>query len=91
MPIGDYVPWYKKKPVDIQAMKLTKESRSKVEEWLMQYDVSFKSLNEGIWIATLEGWIEVSMGDYIIKGVVNEFYPCKPDVFEQTYEKKLIP
>lgn len=38
-------------------------------------------------IKTLEGVMEVSDGDYIIKGVNGEFYPCKPDIFEKTYEK----
>lgn len=38
-------------------------------------------------IPTLEGDMEASLGDYIIKGVNGEFYPCKPDIFEKTYEK----
>jgi hypothetical protein len=38
-------------------------------------------------ISTLEGKIWASVGDYIIKGVQGEFYPCKPDIFEQTYEE----
>lgn len=38
------------------------------------------------WIQTLEGGHIVCSGDYIIKGVKGEFYPCKPDIFEQTYE-----
>lgn len=37
-------------------------------------------------IKTLEGKLSVSVGDYIIKGVKGEFYPCKPDIFEMTYE-----
>ena len=37
-------------------------------------------------IETLEGTMEASEGDYIIKGVNGEFYPCKPDIFEKTYE-----
>lgn len=37
-------------------------------------------------ISTLEGDMAVSFGDYIIKGVNGEFYPCKPDIFEKTYE-----
>ena len=43
-----------------------------------QYDLS---------IQTLEGTMQASRGDYIIKGVNGEFYPCKPDIFEKTYEK----
>lgn len=42
---------------------------------------------EYIAIDTLEGTMKVSVKDYIIKGVQGEFYPCKPDIFEQTYEK----
>jgi len=37
-------------------------------------------------IYTLEGWHEISPGDYIITGIKGERYPCKPDIFEQTYE-----
>lgn len=39
------------------------------------------------WVATLEGGHIISEGDYLIMGVKGEFYPCKPDIFEQTYEK----
>ena len=38
------------------------------------------------WIPTLEGWHEVSDGDWIITGIKGERYPCKPDIFEATYE-----
>jgi hypothetical protein len=38
-------------------------------------------------IRTLEGWHTVSRGDFVIRGVAGEFYPCKPDIFEQTYEQ----
>jgi len=37
-------------------------------------------------IRTLEGWLKIREGDYIITGVKGERYPCKPDIFEQTYE-----
>lgn len=40
----------------------------------------------GLIIDTLEGKIHASIGDFIIKGIQGEFYPCKPDIFEQTYE-----
>lgn len=38
-------------------------------------------------IKTLEGTMKADIGDYIIKGVNGEFYPCKPDIFEKTYEE----
>lgn len=40
-----------------------------------------------LYIETLEGTMIAEVGDYIIKGVQNEFYPCKPDIFKQTYEE----
>lgn len=39
-----------------------------------------------LFVTTLEGHMRISFGDYIIKGVQGELYPCKPDIFEQTYE-----
>lgn len=41
----------------------------------------------GFYIPTLEGVMKVSFGDYIIKGVNGEFYPCKPDIFAKTYKE----
>ena len=46
-----------------------------------------KSMYEHGWIDTLEGGHKVCVGDWIITGVKGEYYPCKPDIFEQTYEK----
>lgn len=43
--------------------------------------------NEEIYIETLEGIMKANKGDWIIKGVKDELYPCKPDVFKMTYEK----
>lgn len=43
--------------------------------------------NQSLTIETLEGIMRVDFGDWIIKGVKGEFYPCKPDIFEATYEK----
>lgn len=43
--------------------------------------------DDGLAIVTLEGEMVVSPGDWIIKGIAGEFYPCKPDIFQSTYEK----
>jgi len=48
--------------------------------------VNQTNLYQPIILKTLEGKMKVEVGDYIIKGVRGEFYPCKPDVFEKTYE-----
>lgn len=40
-----------------------------------------------VYIETLEGVMKAEKGDYIIKGIMGEYYPCKPDIFEVTYDK----
>ena len=50
------------------------------------FDINFSIVAGGLVIKTLEGQHLASIGDWIIKGVANEFYLCKPDIFEATYE-----
>jgi hypothetical protein len=78
------MPKFRKKPVVIEAVQLTPLSLSEVEEFVGG-DLEFRD-GEAI-IATLEGAMHASPGDWIIKGVQGEFYPCKPDIFEATYER----
>ena len=47
----------------------------------------FPSHDQRLTISTLEGDMQADYGDWIIKGIAGEFYPCKPDIFEQTYEE----
>lgn len=80
---------YRKKPVVISAVQWTGEDESMNEilgfcpaaKFSMEIDEP-KNLE----IQTLEGIMRADIGDYIIQGVKGEFYPCKPDVFEKTYE-----
>ncbi len=74
---------YRKKPVVIEAMQWTGENTGRVFDFV-GYDCL---VNHKLVINTLEGKHYASVGDYIIKGVQGEFYPCKPDIFEQTYEE----
>ena len=78
---------YRKRPVEIEAMQWTgdtHEMRQAVREWV---DAAIdETALTGLAIETLEGWLNVSPGDWIIKGVKGEFYPCKPDVFDATYD-----
>ena len=83
---------YVKKPVVIDAFKLTGETSLKeiYSFFGVTKDDSVKPFNImtalGILeIKTLEGTMVASTGDYIIKGIKGEFYPCKEDIFEQTY------
>jgi len=81
---------YRKKPVVIEAMQLQADNVSKVLEWMGGMWIHSGGYNHDdmpfIIIRTLEGDHSATSGDYIIKGVKGEFYPCKPDIFEMTYE-----
>ena len=74
---------YRKKPVVIEAIQFT-GNFSEVEVFVGG-DAEFR--DGQLVIATLEGAMRADHNDWIIKGVKGEFYPCKPDIFEMTYEK----
>jgi hypothetical protein len=79
---------YRKKPVIIEAKLFTEFNYRDLAEWcdgvVRARDDNFEPY---INIYTLEGTMTASLGDYIIKGTQGEFYACKPDIFELTYEK----
>lgn len=92
---------YRKKPVVIEAIQLQNTEKSilsvlrfmgqKVELETEMDHCKFEDYcnivrDKGVTIRTLEGDMTASVGDYIIKGVNGEFYPCKPDIFEKTYD-----
>ena len=84
---------YRKKPVVVDAMLFA--TNNEVDDVNMNMIVGWIFNNGGkathdstsIFIDTLEGVMTASCGDFIIKGIKGEFYPCKPDIFEATYEK----
>jgi hypothetical protein len=83
---------YRKKPVVIEAIQyLGEENISKLHDWFEESSSSRELIynpdDNEYYIKTLEGNMKVNKGDYIIKGVKGEYYPCKPDIFKQTYEK----
>ena len=88
---------FRKKPVVIEAMQVTEANKTDVAEWCLKAWVLGQSATEYVTgrplmaIDTLEGRMYASDGDWIIKGVAGEFYPCKPDIFEQTYESASVP
>lgn len=76
---------YKKKPVVVEAIQFVGNNFNEVEQFAKGktlYDILGR-----FYIDTLEGEMLVSKGDYIIKGVEGELYPCKPDIFHKTYEE----
>ena len=79
---------YTKKPVAIEAIQLTNKNHSEIIEWLSSYNVESYTLNSSeFYVKTLEGDMKANVGDYIIKGVKNEFYPCREDIFKMTYDE----
>lgn len=80
---------YTKKPVTIQAVKWNGEDISEPSVWFSKAidDGSARIEGNCIKIKTLEGEMTASPGDYIIKGIKGEIYPCKPDIFEASYSE----
>lgn len=87
---------YRKKPVVIEAMQWNGDNLKEVMEFIgseFKYEPNTYwytnkfTYNGELHINTLEGEMLASIGDYIIKGVKGEFYPCKSDIFEATYEE----
>jgi hypothetical protein len=88
---------FRKKPVVIEAMQIDGyDSIHRIIEWVNAANHQFDQSDSQTWtiasyygevrIRTLEGDMTAQKGDWIIKGVKGEFYPCKPDIFEATYE-----
>lgn len=80
---------YRKLPIVIEAFKLNADNIYDLENWCGGNIKGIK-LPISEWcidIQTLEGEMRADMGDYIIKGIKGEFYPCKPDIFESSYEE----
>lgn len=89
---------YRKKPIIIEAFQLTLDVYDDEQmwpNWLKQASelnsnikgAVYRTQGDMLCIYTLEGDYDVSIDDYVIKGIKGELYPCKPDIFEATYEK----
>ena len=78
---------YRKKPVIIEAFQEGKECPMWFIKASLSGDIWYNKASGKLTIRTLEGDIGVSKGDWIVQGVNGEIYPCKPDIFEKTYEK----
>jgi hypothetical protein len=84
---------YRKKPVVVEALRLTPETLQEAVDLkafgVMQSVYCFvrKDGSQGFSIRTLEGRMTAGLGDWIIRGVKGELYPCRHDIFEQTYEE----
>jgi hypothetical protein len=91
---------FRKKPIVIVAFQLTKETRQDNRDWPEWMNLAWNKntgeygslwcktaeSNGPLYITTPEGIMCASIGDWIIRGIQGELYPCKPDIFEATYE-----
>ncbi len=75
---------YRKKPVIIEAIQWNGKNLSEIDNFMGR---TVGNKGTILVIHTLEGDMEASINDYIIRGVNGEFYPCKPDIFDKTYER----
>lgn len=81
------MPMFRKKPVPIEARHFTTDSASEVAKWCKGHIISRLDNHEFyMHIYTLEGTMTAQVGDWIIRGVRGEFYPCRADIFNDTYE-----
>ncbi|MEC3770735.1 hypothetical protein [Bacillus velezensis] len=82
---------YRKKPVEIEAVKFedTAHSITDISNLAGGRTIvySYQSEYPTLTIQTLEGEVIAQVGEYIIRGIEGELYPCNPDIFEKTYEK----
>jgi hypothetical protein len=80
------MPKFRKKPVVIEAVQNTASlTPSDLHAFVRSFD-GVRVEGRSVFIETLEGTMRADEGDWIIKGVKGEFYPCKPDIFDATYE-----
>jgi hypothetical protein len=78
--------FYRKKPVVIQAVQWTGENNTEILHFCSTCYITSSGKAKDLVVSTLEGDMSASVGDYIIKGVKGEFYPCREDIFDMTYE-----
>lgn len=84
------MPMFRKKPVVIEAFQFDGRSNTDpdVPLWFVDavHDSKIRASSNHILIDTLEGSMRADLGDWIIRGIKGELYPCKPDIFAATYE-----
>lgn len=81
---------YKKKPTIIEAIQFTTDNILNVCKFIGDFPHQMIHSEGIIIISTLEGDMLVRHGDYVIKGIYEEFYPCKPEIFHASYEEITI-
>lgn len=78
--------FYRKKPLVIQAVQWTGENNTEILSFCERCYITSSGKSKDLVVSTLEGDMSAAVGDFIIKGVKGEFYPCREDIFDMTYE-----
>lgn len=82
------MPRYRKRPVEVEAMQVTRESFADVAKWAGITECwGLDAPTPALHIPTLEGLMLAKLGWWVIRGVAGEFYPCEPAIFAATYEE----
>lgn len=84
------MPLYRKKPVTVDAVRWTGNNLGQIDA-LVGRATNVSHRGDQLRIRTLEGVMVCEKGDWLLKGVEGEFYPCKPNIFAKTYEPVLDP
>jgi len=77
---------YRKKPIVIEAVQWTGDNFSEVAKLSFDVRGPYGQENPYLEIVTLEGRMRAELLDWVIKGIKGEVYPCKPDIFDKTYD-----
>ena len=83
---------YRKKPIVIEAIQWTGDNFDELKEFTETDNqqtvcrIVKSTFDRDLFVDTLEGSLMASLNDWVIKGIKGEFYPCKPDIFEATYD-----
>jgi hypothetical protein len=78
---------YRKKPIIIEAIKYNGDNHLECGRFVGDPCIIYDSNDNSLTIPTLEGYMKANEGDYIIKGIKGEFYPCREYIFEAIYER----
>ena len=83
------MPLYRKRPVTVEAIRYTGKNFKRIRNWIGSHCATLMITKPTlpIVIMTLEGHMLCRVGDWVIKGIHGEFYPCKNEIFKKTYER----
>ena len=80
---------YVKKPIPISALQWTGDNLEEIKSFCTDENEKEKCFtnNKDLWIYTMEGQLMAKVGDFIIRGIAGEFYPCEQDIFRKSYDE----